>query len=125
MSADTDNMAQDHSSPVVVNPVDFPPAERQPQKKDVDHAAHDVNLAMLMDIPVDIHVEIGNTRATIRDILQLGPGAIVELDRLAGQPADIIVNGKLIGHGDIVVINETFGIRITKLVGVEERLQSV
>jgi flagellar motor switch protein FliN/FliY len=110
---------------VIVNPAEFPPAEKQAPRKEADQATQDVNLGMLLDIPVDIHVEIGSTRASIRDILQLGPGAIIELDRLAGQPADIIVNGKLIGQGDIVVVNETFGIRITKLVGAEERLQSV
>jgi len=109
----------------IINSVELPQAERQGPKKSLDQAQQDVNLGMLLDIPVDIHVEIGGTKASIRDILQLGPGAIIELDRLAGQPADIIVNGKLIGQGDIVVINETFGIRVTKLVGVEERLQSV
>ena len=109
---------------VVVNPVELASVEK-PQPQEADSAVQDVNLGMLLDIPVDIHVEIGRTRASIRDILQLGPGAIVELDRLAGQPADIMVNGKLIGQGDIVVINDTFGIRITKLVGVEERLDPV
>lgn len=109
----------------IVNPVEFAPAERQVQKKEIDPSLQEANLAMLLDIPVDVHVEIGSTRASIHDILQLCPGAIIELDRLAGQAADIIVNGKLIGQGDVVVVNETFGIRITKLVGVEERLQSV
>lgn len=109
---------------VVVNPVELAPVEK-PQPQEADPAVQDVNLGMLLDIPVDIHVEVGSTRASIRDILQLGPGAIIELDRLAGQPADIMVNGKLIGQGDIVVINDTFGIRITKLVGVEERLDPV
>jgi len=135
MAADADNKGETSaketpSEPaasadqVVVNPVELAPAEK-PQPKEADPAVQDVNLGMLLDIPVNIHVEIGSTRASIRDILQLGPGAIIELDRLAGQPADIMVNGKLIGQGDIVVINETFGIRITKLVGVEERLDPV
>ncbi len=116
----------DAQSTVEVNPVDLPPldAGSAPQQPQTD-AEKELNLKMLLDIPVDIHVEIGNTRASIRDILRLGVGSVIELDRMAGQSADIIVNGKIIGQGDIVVVNETFGVRITKLVGLEERLQSM
>lgn len=123
-AAPQEQNAAESAEQVVVSPVELPSVEK-PQPKEADPATQDVNLGMLLDIPVDIHVEIGNTRASVRDILQLGPGAIIELDRLAGQPADIMVNGKMIGQGDIVVVNETFGIRITKLVGVEERLEPV
>lgn len=84
----------------------------------------ELNLSMILDIPVDINVELGRTQLSIREVLKLGTGSIVELDRLAGQPADIIVNGKMIGQGDVVVVNENFGIRITKLVDPEQRLES-
>lgn len=110
---------------VTVNPVSLPPVEQLSGEVKTDTGSQDLNLKMLMDIPVDVHVEIGSTRVAIKDVLRLGVGSVIELDRLAGQPADIIVNGKLIGQGDVVVVNETFGIRIAKLVGVEERLQSV
>ena len=109
---------------VVVSPVELPQVEVTTPVA-VDTAGQDMNLKMIMDIPVDVHVEIGQTRLSIRDILRLGVGSVVELDRLAGQPADIIVNGKMIGSGDVVVVNETFGIRVTKLVGVQERIESL
>ena len=110
---------------VTASPVELSPIDQQVAEVKTDAASQEMNLNMLLDIPVDIHVEIGSTRASIRDILRLGVGSVVELDRMAGQPADIIVNGKLIGQGDIVVVNDTFGIRISKLVGVQERLQSI
>lgn len=84
-----------------------------------------MNLNMILDIPVDVHAELGQTEISIREILRLGPGSIVELDRLAGSPADIIVNGKLIGQGDIVVVNDNFGVRISKLVDPEKRVESL
>jgi flagellar motor switch protein FliN/FliY len=85
----------------------------------------DINLDMILDIPVDVHVEVGHTRVKVQEILRLDIGSVVELNRVAGHPADIIVNGKLIGQGDVVVVNENFGIRVTKLVGLEERMRSV
>ena len=109
---------------IVVSPVELPLVEVTTPVT-VDSAGQDMNLKMIMDIPVDVHVEIGQTRLSIRDILRLGVGSVVELDRLAGQPADVIVNGKMIGSGDVVVVNETFGIRVTKLVGVQERIESL
>ncbi|RKZ06118.1 flagellar motor switch protein FliN [Candidatus Fermentibacteria bacterium] len=81
----------------------------------------DLNLKMILDIPVDVRVELGNAMIPIREVLGLGEGSIVELDRLAGHPADIVVNGRLIGEGDVVVVNDNFGVRITKLVDPEDR----
>ena len=111
-------------APVMVSSVSLPPLESSPTVKP-DAATQEMNLKMIMDIPVDVHVEIGQTRLSIRDILRLGVSSVVELDRLAGQPADIVVNGKMIGQGDVVIVNETFGIRITKLVGVQDRIKSL
>lgn len=85
----------------------------------------DLNMNMILDIPVNVHVELGSTETSIRDILKMGPGSIVELDREAGAPADLIVNGKLIGKGDIVVVGDNFGIRISSLVDPEQRIESL
>jgi flagellar motor switch protein FliN/FliY len=122
-NADAANTPVDDES-VMVSSVNLPPIESSPPVK-MDAATQDMNLKMIMDIPVDVHVEIGQTRLSIRDILRLGVSSVVELDRLAGQPADIVVNGKMIGQGDVVIVNETFGIRITKLVGVQDRIKSL
>ena len=88
-------------------------------------ANKDLNLNMILDIPVHVHVELGNAETSIRDILKMGPGSIVELEREAGAPADLIVNGKLIGKGDVVVVGDNFGIRITSLVDPEQRIESL
>jgi|LAHU01.1.fsa_nt_gb flagellar motor switch protein FliN len=90
----------------------------------VKDVSEEINLNMIMDVPVDVHVEIGNTSLPIKEFLRLGVGSVVQLDRLVGEPADLIVNGKLIGRGDVVVVDETFGIRISELVGEKELLAS-
>jgi len=73
------------------------------------------NINMLMDIPLKITVELGRTNKTIKEILELGPGSIIELDKLAGEPVSILANGKLIGKGEVVVIDENFGVRIIEM----------
>lgn len=83
----------------------------------------EVNLDMLLDIPVDISMEIGRTRISIRNLLQLTQGSVVELDRLAGEPLDVLVNGTLIAHGEVVVVNEKFGIRLTDVISASERVK--
>ncbi|MBN1670021.1 MAG: flagellar motor switch protein FliN [Kiritimatiellae bacterium] len=108
---------------VEAHPVELPPVE--PQPGDEDEAQRDANLQMILDLPVDLHVELGQARVTIQNILGFGVGSVVELDRLASEPADIVVNGKLIGQGEVMVINENFGIRITKLVEPEKRIESL
>ncbi len=85
----------------------------------------DSNLKLILDIPVEVKVEVGHSRLSIREVLNLGPGAIVELDRTAGSPADLIVNGTKVGHGDVVVVDESYGIRITKLVDPQDRINSL
>jgi flagellar motor switch protein FliN/FliY len=83
------------------------------------------NLDVILDIPVTISMEIGRTRIPIRDLLTLNQGSVVELDRLAGEPLDVLVNGTLIAHGEVVVINEHFGIRFTDVVSPAERVQKL
>jgi flagellar motor switch protein FliN len=80
------------------------------------------DLARVHDVPVELAVEIGRTRMTIGETLTLGPGAIVSLNRLAGEPVDLLVNGKPIARGEVVVIDEEFGLRITDIVSQAARL---
>lgn len=75
------------------------------------------NIDLLLDVSVQITVELGRTSRRIRDVLALGPGAVVELEKLAGEPVDLLVNGKLIARGEVVVIGENFGVRITEIAG--------
>ncbi|TDT68556.1 flagellar motor switch protein FliN/FliY [Hypnocyclicus thermotrophus] len=88
-------------------------------------ASIDANLDMIMDIPLRVTVELGRTKLPIKEILDLGAGSIVELDKLAGEPVDILVNGKLIAKGEVVVIDESFGVRITDIVSKMERINKV
>ena len=81
------------------------------------------DLDMIMDIPVQLSVELGRTRIPIRQILQLAQGSVVELDGTAGEPLDVLVNGCLIAHGEVVVINDKFGIRLTDVVTPSERIR--
>lgn len=83
------------------------------------------NLDLLMDIPLNVSVELGRTRKPIRDILDLSSGSIVELDKLAGEPVDILVNSKLIAKGEVVVIEENFGVRVTDILSQAERIQKL
>ncbi|MEJ2573758.1 MAG: flagellar motor switch protein FliN [Gammaproteobacteria bacterium] len=85
----------------------------------------EVNLDVILDIPVTLSVEIGRTRQTIRNLLQLNQGSVVELDRFAGEPLDVLVNGTLIAHGEIVVVNEKFGIRLTDVISATERVKKL
>jgi flagellar motor switch protein FliN/FliY len=85
----------------------------------------DANLDMILDIPVTLTVEIGHTRVNIRDLLQLTQGSIVELDRKAGDPLDLKVNGTLIARGEVVVVNERFGIRITDIISPADRVRKL
>jgi flagellar motor switch protein FliN/FliY len=86
--------------------------------------AGDADLARVASVPVELAVEIGRTRMTIRETLALGPGSIVTLERLAGEPVDLLVNGKPIARGEVVVIDEEFGLRVTEIVSEPHRLDA-
>jgi flagellar motor switch protein FliN/FliY len=88
-------------------------------------AAEDANLDVILDIPVTISMEIGRAQVSIRNLLQLNQGSVVELDRLAGEPLDVLVNGTLIAHGEVVVVNEKFGIRLTDVISPAERVKKL
>ena len=83
----------------------------------------EVNLEAILDVPVIISMEIGRTQISIRNLLQLNQGSVVELDRLAGEPMDVLVNGTLIAQGEVVVVNEKFGIRLTDVISPSERVK--
>jgi len=83
------------------------------------------NLEVILDIPVSISMEVGSTEINIRNLLQLNQGSVIELDRLAGEPLDVLVNGTLIAHGEVVVVNEKFGIRLTDVISPSERIKKL
>ncbi len=88
-------------------------------------ATGEVNLDMILDVPVTLAMEVGRTRISIRNLLQLNQGSVVELDRAAGEPLDVFVNGTLVAHGEVVVINEKFGIRLTDVISPAERVRKL
>ncbi|MCL9684390.1 flagellar motor switch protein FliN [Legionella maioricensis] len=98
------------------------------QSKQVNVLAQDADsekLELILDIPVSVTVEIGRTKMTIRNLLQLNQGGIVALDRLAGEPLDVLVNGTLVAHGEVVVVNDKFGVRLTDIVSKAERIKKL
>jgi flagellar motor switch protein FliN/FliY len=103
------------------------PIQAKPAKLDTLHAdasrGPDLNLDVILDVPVTIALEVGRARVPIRNLLQLNPGSVLELERGAGEPLDLYVNGTLIAHGEVVVINERFGVRLTDVVSPAERIR--
>jgi len=85
----------------------------------------DVNVEVILDVPVTLSLEVGRTRLPIRSLLQLNQGSVVELERAAGEPLDVYVNGTLVAHGQVVVVNEKFGIRLTDVVSPAERIRKL
>ncbi len=88
-------------------------------------ATDKVDLDVVLDIPVTLQLEIGRTTATIRNLLSYTQGSVIEMDRLAGEPLDLLVNGTLIAHGEVVVINDKFGVRLTDVVSPQERIKKL
>jgi flagellar motor switch protein FliN/FliY len=101
------------------DPVDYVPFETTTTPVAGEAGADTPELERLYDVPVELAVEIGRTHMTIRETLALGPGSIVTLNRLAGEPVDLLVNGKPIARGEVVVIDEEFGLRVTEVVAGE------
>ncbi len=138
-------VVQEHT-PVENTTTEKAPAEKAPEneqgydkvefealQKDPETVASDavgtnnggVNLDVILDVPVTLAMEAGRTRISIRNLLQLNQGSVVELDRAAGEPLDVFVNGTLVAHGEVVVINEKFGIRFTDVVSPAERVRKL
>lgn len=83
------------------------------------------NLDFILDIPLKVSVELGRAQVVIKDLLQLGQGSVLELDKLAGEPLEVLVNGKLVARGEVVVVNEKFGIRLTDIISPLERIENL
>jgi flagellar motor switch protein FliN len=119
-------MSEDEIEPVDddVRAAIFQEVEKQQEKKPASgQSSEDLNLDVILDVPVTLSMEIGRTQINIRNLLQLNQGSVVELDRFAGEPLDVLVNGTLVAHGEVVVINEKFGIRLTDVISVSERVK--
>jgi flagellar motor switch protein FliN/FliY len=86
-------------------------------------SSDEINMDVILDVPVTVSMEIGRTQINIRNLLQLNQGSVVELDRFAGEPLDVLVNGTLIAHGEVVVVNDKFGIRLTDVISPSERVK--
>lgn len=126
---DQDEMADDWAAAMaeqadadeaIANPIAFEELKSENQKVTVNP-----ELEVILDIPVTISMEVGRTSITIRNLLQLNQGSVIELDRLAGEPLDVLVNGTLIAHGEVVVVNEKFGIRMTDVISPAERIKKL
>ena len=83
------------------------------------------NLDFILDIPLEVTVELGRTKVLVKDLLQMGQGSVIELDKLAGEPLEIIVNGKLVAKGEVVVVKEKFGVRLTEIISPIERIETL
>lgn len=90
-----------------------------------DVSVEELKLDVILDVPVTISMEIGRTKVNIRNLLQLNQGSVIELDRFAGEPMDVLVNGTLIAHGEVVVVNDKFGIRLTDVISPSERVKKL
>ncbi len=104
---------------------DVATADMQPLQADEVISHDEVNLDVILEIPVTLSMEIGRTEISIRNLLQLNQGSVIELDRLAGEPMDVMVNGTLVAHGEVVVVNEKFGIRLTDIISPQERVKKL
>jgi flagellar motor switch protein FliN/FliY len=105
---------------VNVRPADFTSFEPMQY-----HQQEIQNLDMLLDIPLQVTVELGRTKRSVKEILELSSGSIIELDKLAGEPVDILVNSKIVAKGEVVVIDENFGVRVTDIISQTERLNKL
>lgn len=127
--ASEDDMADDWAAAMAeqadadeaaANPISFEELQSEHNK-----VTTNPELEVILDIPVTISMEVGRTSITIRNLLQLNQGSVIELDRLAGEPLDVLVNGTLIAHGEVVVVNEKFGIRMTDVISPAERIKKL
>lgn len=113
------NSEQVEAKPVNVKPVKFQSFDDVKMPGDLDELEQD-NLNLILGVPLDVSVEIGRTKMAVKNILELRQGSVIELDRQAGDPVDIIVNGQLIAKGDVVIIDDNFGVRITEIISPKE-----
>lgn len=96
-----------------------------PTPENPEEAKKDRNLQMIMDIPLRVTVELGRTKMPVNELLNLGQGSVIELNKLAGEPMEVLVNDKLIARGEAVVVNEKFGVRLTDIISTRERVEQL
>ena len=127
MSQNDQQMADDWAAALAEQQDDVQPAPLEELTDDTTPISDDERrkLDTIMDIPVTISMEVGRTQISIRNLLQLNQGSVVELDRIAGESLDVMVNGTLIAHGEVVVVNDKFGIRLTDVISQTERLKKL
>ncbi|CBA15895.1 flagellar motor switch protein FliN [Xanthomonas albilineans] len=99
------------------------PAQFESLQQETVAETNDLNLDVILDVPITLSLEVGRSRIPIRNLLQLNQGSVVELERGAGEPLDVYVNGTLIAHGEVVTINDRFGVRLTDVVSPSERIR--
>lgn len=116
---DSEEQAQEESTP------QYAPDELNDGAKAADGSAADVNLDLVLDIPVDVSLRVGSTDISIRDLVSLVEGSVIALDQDAGEPMDVLVNGTLIAHGEIVVVDDQYGVRLTDVVSPVERIEKL
>jgi flagellar motor switch protein FliN len=127
MAKDQDAMADEWAA-ALAEQTDTEGAKAAPMEELRDDSRGQTNndkLDVILDIPVTLSMEVGRTQVPIRNLLQLNQGSVVELDRMAGEPLDVLVNGTLIAHGEVVVVNEKFGIRLTDVMSPHERIKKL
>lgn len=100
------------------------PAEFSDLQQEVEGQG-ELNLELIMDVPLSVTLEVGRATLNVRDLLKLSQGSVIELDKLAGEPLDVYVNGTLIAHGEVVVVNDKFGIRLIDVVSTDKRVESL
>lgn len=123
-TGDSDDEDGDHSRDKKKDKVRTAPMEEFSEGSGISQGSGPApDLDVILDIPVTISMEVGNTQIPIRNLLQLNQGSVIELDRLAGEPLDVLVNGTLIAHGEVVMVNEKFGIRLTDVISPGERIK--
>ena len=126
MSTDQDQMADDWAAAMAEqSTVEATELEDFNNDSNAFSAEHQQKLDSILDIPVVISMEVGRSKISIRNLLQLNQGSVVELDRIAGEPLDVMVNGTLIAHGEVVVVNNKFGIRLTDVISQTERIKKL
>lgn len=121
MADDDANQAAETTThePVAATPASFPPVTNTAV------AEQPKNIDFILDIPMKVSIYVGSTKMAIRDLLQLAQGSVIELDKLAGEPMEVMVNNKLVAKGEVVVVNEKFGIRLTDVVSAAERVKQL
>ncbi len=125
-SAPTEKKKEKKEEKVKVQPVQFQEFSKQPEEATVTSSSEfSDKLELLLDVPLKVVVELGRAKMTLKQVLEMNVGSLIELDKLTGEPVDILVNGRLIARGEVVVVDENFGVRITEIVSPKQRIYSI